>query len=666
MALAGKDLPIASAADVTFAIVGDPGRVATWSGAATFDAVPVPAGNSRRVPARGHGRLTFDLGRVRVDTEALSIAEASLRLTLAADLLSRPPDLRVVVEGTTRAARTTQLAALQVLDALGVSRNRFAVEPVEGAGTLRAAVGTGRATTLDLGLELASGSYAGEPFDTALLALGVDDAAVAIHRLDLKGAGASVVGSARFDARGGALDEIDLVARGVSMARLLAKAGVAAPIDGRLDGDLRGSREGGVFAALGQVSARNVIVEHEIIDVIEGPLRIEGDRAVLHGLVARSHGLEAHGTVIYDLAQGEAQVELSSARVDLAANRTLAEAQLTVQGTIETQGSITIGRDGPSGLLRVLCTDLLVDSGRSGLRELRLGSLQGTAALSPRGIELAVQSMPVAAWTFDAFLGFARELPLSAVLYFEDLVAGAAGAFGESVDLRLKGQVQAEGDLTKPREMEINGAFDEVALRLGPHVLKAAEPFPLRLNSGRFVLGPTRFEGDFAHLELSGSGSVDGGEILGYLRGNADLAVVSAFWSDIRGGGPVEIDATLSGTMERPDLHGRMGVHDGRLRLIGYPQTLESIDAEALFQGQTLTLASFRAFQGGGEIQATGHVEFKGVVPVAFHATFSGANVTAKFPEGFKGTYEGRIQVDGTPKRATFSGRIDVVRGLYS
>jgi hypothetical protein len=76
--------------------------------------------------------------------------------------------------------------------------------------------------------------------------------------------------------------------------------------------------------------------------------------------------------------------------------RTLAEAQLVVQGTIDTHGSITVDRSGPSGLLRLVCTDLLVDTGRSGLRELRLGNLQGTAAISPRGTELAVRSMPEA------------------------------------------------------------------------------------------------------------------------------------------------------------------------------------------------------------------------------------------------------------------------------
>jgi len=665
VALSGKDLPIASTADVTFAISGEAGHVATWTGSAKFDGVPGPPGPAKRVPARGRGRLTFDNGLVTLDAESLVAAEASLRLGLTADLHAAPPSIGFSVDGTTRNARTTQLAALQFLDALGVARNRFAVSPLEGAGGLRAAVATGPATNFELDLSLRDGSYSGESFASADFAMAASDAAIEIRHADLQGDGASVAGSARFNAKDGTLDRVELAVRNLPLGRMLKNAGIEAPVDGRVDGDLSGSREQGLFAAQGRVAARNVIVGHEILDTIDGPVRIEGDHALFPGLVAMGHGFEAQATVDYDLTRGEAQIDLTAARADLAANRTLAEAQLVVQGGIETTGSITVTRDGPSGLLQVAGSQLLLDTGRNGLRELRLGDVQGTAALSPRGLELAIRSTPETAWTFDAFLGFSPELPLSAVLYFEDLVAGAGGALGESVDLRLKGQVQAEGDLTAPREMELNGLFDEVAVRLGPHVLRAVDPFPLRLDQGKFLLGPTTFESDAAKLELSGSGSLDG-DVQGYLRGNADLAIVSSLWSEVRGAGPMAIDATLAGTLDQPDLRGHVTIHDGRLHLLGYPQTLEAIDAEARFEGQTLTLSSFHAFQGGGEIHATGHVGFEGVVPSSFHAVFDAANVNARFPEGFKGTYEGRLAVDGTPKRATIAGRIEVVRGVYS
>ena len=667
IALAGKDLPISSAADVTFKIVGDPGRLATWSGGGAFNASPVPAGASGRVPAGGRGRLTFASGQIKLIADQLDMAAASLRFSFDAELTGAPSKNRLTLEGTTRDARKTQLAALSILDAFGVERNRFVALPLTGAGGLHAALKTaGKVTTFDLGLDLADGSYAGEPFDKATLDLGIGDNTLTIRRVDLSGHGQFLAGGARLDTRSGALDEVDLEARGVGIAKLLTSAGVEASADGRVDLTLRGSRHQGVFAAQGQVTAQNVIVGHEIVDRVDAPVRVEGDLIVLDGLIARGHGLDARARMIYDLVKGEATVDIDGATIDLACNRTLADAGLTAMGTIRTSGFLTITRDGPSGRLGLEADDLLLDTGRSGLREIRLGNLTGSATIEPRGLELAVASLPSEAWTFEAFLGFAPKLPLSAVLYFEDLLVGAGGTFGESADVRMKGQVQAEGDLTEPRAMEINGVFDEVAVRLGPRVVKSVAPFPLRLESGRFALGPAHFTGEASDLEIATSGSIEAGDVVGSLKGTLDLAVVSSLWSELRGGGPLAIDATLAGTLQHPDLEGRITLHDGRLRFIGYPQSLESIDAEAVLAGQTLTLASFHAIQGGGEIAATGRVEFAGVVPTSLKAEFTGANVSAKFPVGFKGTYQGKIEVEGTPKRATISGRIEVVRGLYS
>jgi outer membrane protein assembly complex protein YaeT len=664
--LAGPELPLSSTAEVTFKIVGDPGSLRTWTGGGTFDAAPVPTTARGRIAAGGRGRLTFDSGHVRVQADRLSLAETSLRFGFESELSEAPAKSHLTIEGTTRDAEAAQGATLSILDAFGVERNRFVVLPLDGAGALRADLRTtGRATTFDLGLELQDGSYAGEPFDSAVLDLGVSRNVVDLRRFDVKAGAQSLAGSARLDARTGALDTVDLAARSVGIARLLATAGIAGAVDGRLDLTLRGTREGGVFAALGTLEAMNVVVGHEIVDRVSGPVWIEGDQVILDGLVAEGDGFDARGRVTYAIATGEIGVAIDAAKVDLAKNRTVADAGLSASGTIRAMGSMTITKEGPSGRLGLTADDMLVDTGHGGLRELRLGNLSGSATIAPNGLELAVASLPEA-WTFEAFLGFASQLPLSAVLYFEDLVVGMGGTSGESIDLRVKGQVHAEGDLTEPRAMAINGVFDEVAVRLGPRVLEAVAPFPLRLDSGRFVLGPSRFSGDATEVELAASGSLQGGEVAGYLRGTLDLTVASSLWSEIRAAGPVTIDATLAGTLERPDLEGRIGVRDGRMRLIGYPQSLESINADAVLAGQTLTLTSFQAVQGGGEISATGSVEFEGVFPKTLRAEFTGANVTAKFPEGFKGTYEGKIKVEGSPKRAMISGRIDVVRGLYS
>jgi hypothetical protein len=114
-------------------------------------------------------------------------------------------------------------------------------------------------------------------------------------------------------------------------------------------------------------------------------------------------------------------------------------------------------------------------------------------------------------------------------------------------------------------------------------------------------------------------------------------------------------------TMERPDLKDA-SPRDGRLR----SSVIRSRWSRSTLKPrrQTLTLASFHAFQAAA-ISVTDASSSRASCPRPASRVHR-RNVSASFPEGFKGTYEGRIAVAGTPKRAMVSGRIEVVRGLYS
>jgi outer membrane protein insertion porin family len=666
VALSGRTLPITATADVTLAIEGDPGKLATWTGGGTFAAQPA-APRDGLIPVGGRGRVTFGQGRVRVEADPLTAADSTLRLSLDAPVSGGVAPLRLSLDGTTRDARAMQSAALTLMRSLSVRGSAIAELPLEGHGSLGATLESqGSATRVAFSLDLAQGSFDGEPFDRAAADIAIDDTAVEIRRLDAAGSAGSVRGGARLAVKDGSLDRIDLSARDVDLARLFATLGIEGPVAGRADVDLRGDRDASGLAAAGSLSARNVIVGREIVDAIEAPILVEAGRVILDGVDARAAGARARARVTYDVAAAQADVEILSARLDLASDRTLAEAGLVARGILDLSGKLSVTRDGPTGFVTLAGSDLVIDTGRSGLRDVRLGDVTGTGGISPRGLELAVRAAPDAAWTLESFLGFSETLPVSAVLYFENLIVGLGGVSGETADVRVKGQVQAEGELTAPRDMEINGAFDEVAVRLGPRTLRATEPFPVRLEAGRFVLGPMKLAGDAADLALEARGSLAEGTLASSLKGHLDLAIVSSVWSEIRGAGPIEVDATAGGAIDAPELAGRVTIRGGRLRMVGHAQSLESIDADAAFSGQALTLSSFHALYGGGEVGATGAIEFSGLAPRSFRATVTGTNVAARYPEGFHGTYEGRLTLDGTPKRVMIAGRIDVVRGLYA
>ncbi|HEX4825524.1 MAG TPA: translocation/assembly module TamB domain-containing protein [Candidatus Polarisedimenticolaceae bacterium] len=664
-ALTGKTLPLAAATDLTLALSGDPGRIASWVGRGTFQASPLK-GPGTRVPVGGKGTLEFASGRVTLASGNLVSGPSSFALSLVSELGLSPATTHLEVSGTTDDGAATQQDVIRILEALGVGANRIVREPVAGAGSFRTDVRSGASTQFGLGLDLVNGSWSGEPFDHAVLDLAVDPKQIAISRLTVERGQERADGHLRFDAATGHLAEAAIKASGVSIAAVARRFGLTVPVSGRLALDVAGDMIDGAFAAQGTLHAEGIIVGNEIFDTVDAPFVVENGIAHLDPVTVVSHGLEGRLRVAYDLDAARADVDVLEATLDLASSRSLAEAGLVAQGTLRARGPLSIGRDGPSGFLTVSANEFVLDTRKTGVRELRLGDFSGGAELAPSGLTLAVAADPEPVWTFESVLGWSSALPVSAVLYFDDLTVGAGGAFGESADLRLKGQIQADGELTSPKALEVNGAFDDVAVRVGPTTLRSVAAFPLKLDSGQFVLGPSRFEGEGASLNLSAQGSVEGGAFSARLEGRLDLAIVSSFLSDLRGAGPMTIDATVGGTFDRPDLRGRVLVEDGRVRLIGYPQSLEHIDAEAIFEGQTLRLGNFHAALGGGEITATGTTTFTGLTPSSYEATFEVANVSATFPEGFKGTYQGRVKVAGARRGANVTGRIEVVRGLYA
>jgi hypothetical protein len=327
--------------------------------------------------------------------------------------------------------------------------------------------------------------------------------------------------------------------------------------------------------------------------------------------------------------------------------RTLAEAGLYATGSIELRGPITIDSTGPSGYVTLAASDARV--GQDVTREVALGNFTGTASLLPEGVEIAVRSDEQAAWTFEAFTGWQDTVPISSVLYFDDLRLGGGGSpLGDAVDLRLKGQVAVEGELTDAKHLLVTGAFDQVTARIGSRQLSAEEPFPVRLEAEHFTLGPSRFKGDGASLELAAEGDLEGGSLSGR------CAAISTSGSSRRSGpscaapGPITVDATVTGSVERPDpRRPHLALARRQLRMIGYRATLEQIDAEALLEGDTITVARLHAFQGGGEVSGSGKVVLDGLVPARVERHGPGRERRDRVPRRFKGVYEGHLLVDG-------------------
>ena len=99
--------------------------------------------------------------------------------------------------------------------------------------------------------------------------------------------------------------------------------------------------------------------------------------------------------------------------------------------------------------------------------------------------------------------------------------------------------------------------------------------------------------------------------------------------------------------MSSPLLNGQVSVNEGRIRFLGFPETLEHVSGEIEIFGEEARFRRLRAILGGGELSGQGGAILEGLSVDSYRLEVSGANVRASYPEGFRGVYEGDLLLRG-------------------
>ncbi len=163
-------------------------------------------------------------------------------------------------------------------------------------------------------------------------------------------------------------------------------------------------------------------------------------------------------------------------------------------------------------------------------------------------------------------------------------------------------------------------------------------------------------------LRASGRAPLQGPGLDMRATGEAPLALADALLADraAQARGLARLDLTVRGTLARPLLSGTASLAGGTFT---DPQTnlrLQDISADLGFEGQTVTVRSFRAAPAaGGTITASGTVSLAAGNPANLEITFAGVRYTDG--QFVSTTVDGRLRAEG-PLRGggTISGRIDL------
>jgi hypothetical protein len=230
----------------------------------------------------------------------------------------------------------------------------------------------------------------------------------------------------------------------------------------------------------------------------------------------------------------------------------------------------------------------------------------------------------------------------------------------------LTGAVRISGELADMRYLSVDATIDKADLALFDYPLHNDGPIHITFGENAAHVGRLRLVGEDTQLDLSGDVSLTEEQVGIKARGSANLAVLQAFFPDLRSSGSAEVTADITGDMRSPQFSGSAVLSNGRIRHFALPHSFEDLNGTVLFDSDGLRVDGVKGRLGGGDVTLAGTIGLKGYVPDELNLTAVGRNMTLRYPEGFQSRINADLFLRGTTSAAELSGTVTVLHATMT
>jgi translocation and assembly module TamB len=470
--------------------------------------------------------------------------------------------------------------------------------------------------------------------------------------------------------------------RNGDLARLIVEAGRSWPASGSVSGSL--TIEGTYAKPIVQARARatNVTAWQEQIASAQLDIRYTADSSeVLSGAADAAGGrlqfsgkwnsgalafnvsgsglsLEriAHVRDLGGALGGKAELTASgTARVgkrqfDLQALRgSLTVRDATVNG--KPAGSISLTADTSGALLKVTAEGNLREAQVRASGEWKLeGNYPGNARLT---------FAPVSFAALDGILSAARSEP-ARDLPFRGTVSGSASLTGPLGDIsQWRGEVRLEQMRMMPNPDVQGRPGADVALQNASPVLFDVTRTGADIREARFSATGTELE---AHGRI-GFGAQNPWNVV--VAGSINLRILQLFNSDMLASGRSTLHAAIRGSLDNPQVDGRLELQNASLYLADLPNGVDKANGVFLFDRTRATIQRLTAESGGGRISFSGFVGF-GAPVLTYRVAARADGVRYRSPQGASITMDAALDLTGTSKSSMVSGTVTVNKASFN
>lgn len=448
--------------------------------------------------------------------------------------------------------------------------------------------------------------------------------------------------------------------RGAEVVDLQALAGYHYPVSGRLDASLqmsgtRTSLTGGAHLQLNDAVAYGEPIRSSSLDFHFAGKDIEARNL---RVIGKAGGVSGGGA--FNLKNSRFTFDLHGTNIHLEELRLLQQKRIEVQGvtSFDATGEGTPGE--PIVNAKIQLRNLVL-SGEP------VGGLDLNA--TTRGEDLKVtgrSNFLNASLGLDGIVRLRGELPMHLIVDFTNLdadsiIRGYLKQFHLTSHTLLAGHLRVDGPLRQPENMSADGSIHSFAAGIENVKVVNEGPIHFALNRQVVSIDNLHLVGDGTNFNAGGTIALSGDRALNVrANGSVNLRILQSFSPEYTASGMTTLNMRATGSMQHPQLRGRIQIRDGAISYVDLPNGLSGINGSLIFTEDRLQVQDLTARTGGGELVLGGFIAYSH--ELTFNLTARGKDVRLRYPPGVSSSGDANLTLAGTPKNALLSGEITVTR----
>ena len=477
--------------------------------------------------------------------------------------------------------------------------------------------------------------------------------------------------------------------QGASIAALLNANNIKdVPLDGSLVADLELKGTAGDPNGTGQILVVSPTIFGEKFDRLQADIRHTGTGVeTLDGRLDAGAGRIVLGGIYThtpkDFRNGQVSFEISTRNLALAQFKAIGDFRPGTAGSLEVNAKGTAGiRDAEFAL-----HDL---SGQIALRDLvaegrALGDvfidtstahdlLTFTAKGALRGSELHGKGSVNLTGDYPA-QGELTFTPV-AISVLQDLAMPARAGGPLPFDGIVEGRLTFSGPARHPDQMTARLELPTLELVAARQVrgrdqqrdlaLRNQGPVIIERDSKGIQVKSAKFVGTETNLDLAGTLNLAAKNPWDLkVNGSLNLGVLEEFNPDMVTTGVATVNATVRGTLDRPQLLGRFELKNASLYMTDVPNGLDQANGVIVFDPNRATIEKLTATSGGGRITLSGYIVY-GTGEPSFRIQARAEGVRIRYPEGLSTSSNAALNLTGSRSQSVLSGTITVLRASFN